>query len=297
MAKEFRVSHARIELDGLGGAAADPEYFESALAQSWVPGTEVSRYTRTWKLSARTVTEEGLWAGHIGFVKEGELATLEWDDASKDFVRGEASSGVVVPFIINLERQLVSFQLFPGEVRQNTVTGNLQALLSAEGTHFWTVRPVLFRRTIDQWLESVNRVSTFNVLLMYPNPNWTGREKVEGLVDGLRAETLRLKAKAAEDQTIDTGSDWFTQAMDHVRRGYGRADLTGPDKDTGEESHFVETSSGGAVPVVDRVAAEEDALEASVDDLSAAQARLVESHPQDIVVADVDEGLDDDPQG
>lgn len=294
MAKEFRISHAQIELEGLGGQSAAPDYFEDALAQSWVPGTEVSRYTRTWKLSARSEPQDRLWAGHIGFVKEGELTTLAWDEASKDFVRGEASSGVVVPFIVHLDRRLMSFQLFPGEVRQNTVTSNLQALLNVEGTHRWAVRPLSFRRTLDQWLGTVDRVSLFNVLLTYPNPNWIGREKVAGLVDGLRAEALRIRAKAAEGDSIDTGSDWFTQALDHVRRGYGNAYLSGPEKSTGSESLYVETAGGGASPVIDRVAADEGAFEVSTEELSVAQAQLIESHPDDTVAVDVDQGPDDD---
>ena len=259
-----------------------------------MPGTEVSRYGRKWKLSARAESETGLWAGHMGFVKEGELSTLEWDEATKDFVRGEASSGVVVPFLISVEDRLVSFQLFSGEVRQTTVTSNLQSLLNAEGTHYWAIRPVSFRRTFEEWLRSVNHVSSFSVLLTYPNPNWTGREKVEGLVEGLRAERVRIQANASEGRTIDIQSDWFRQAMDHVRFGYGRADVAGPEKGTGTESHFVETSKGGAIPVINRVPAEEDAYEVTVDDLAAAQVQLVESHPQDIVVVDTDEGPDND---
>ena len=69
MAKEFRISQARIELEGLG--SHDDLYFKNALVQSWVPGAEVTRYTRTWKLSARSEPEDGFWAVHMGFVKEG----------------------------------------------------------------------------------------------------------------------------------------------------------------------------------------------------------------------------------
>lgn len=90
MAKEFRVAHAEMRQPGLWqhGTLED---FRAALETSWVPGTRVTRYARTWIL-ARREDEDGLLAGEIGFVKEGELETLAFDDREQIFRRGEASS-------------------------------------------------------------------------------------------------------------------------------------------------------------------------------------------------------------
>ena len=220
-----------------------------------------------------TQLEEGFWSGHIGFVVDGKLATLDWDDKLNDFIRGEASSGTVIPFLISIrdENCLVSFQLIPGEVRPNTVTKNLQSLLNKEGTYCWTIDPLSFRSTLKQWLRSVNRISKFNVRLTPPNPDWTGREQVKGLVEGLNAKAANIIAKAGNEGSIDTDSDWFRQAMDHVRQGYGKLVLDGSDNRTGDTSRFIETDEGGIVRGIDRVSASDDEVEVTAEDLRQAQ--------------------------
>ena len=255
----------------------------------------MSRYGRTWILSARAEPEPGMWAGHMGFVMEGELSTLEWDDTKMDFVRGEASSGVVVPFVVSIENRIVSYQLFSDLVRQTTVTSNLQALLNNEGTHHWAVRAISLRRTLDEWLESVSLVSSFSFRLTYPNPGWDGREKIEDLMKSLKSENLHIGGRGAENRTIETDSDWFAQAMLHMRDGYGSVSVTGPEKDTGAESRYRETKDGGVVPVIDRVPAEEGTYEVSAQELSEAQTRRhFLSHPDDMVELSSPEGMEDD---
>lgn len=289
MARVFRVSHATIRLEGLG-EHGPPEYFRSALEYSWVAGAQVTRYGRTWRLSRWTTPEQRLWAGRMGFVKEGELPTVDWDPAAQDFVRGEASQGVIVPLIVSETHRIVSFQLVPDEVRPKTVTSNLQALLNDEGTHLWSIRPISIRTTFEAWLQSVNRISAFNVQLTHPNPDWTGRRNVQGLMTGLNAHTTRIIARADIKTSINTKSDWFTQAMDHIRHGHGKATLTGTDNDTGDESVFVETADiGGTVRIVDSVPERDDANEVSIEALKDAQVQLIETHLRDTVVVDDDE--------
>ena len=236
---EFRISHAWIQLEGLGEHGS-PEYFRSALDQSWVAGAQVTRYTRTWRLSKRTKPGEGLRTGHLGFVEEGELSTLHW----------------------------------------------------VNKTHIWKIVPISIQKNLDQWLATVTGVMTFNARLTYPNPNWTGRENVESLVEGLRAETVTIRAKTHEGSSIDIESDWFRQAMDHIRQGYGKATLTGIDRDTGNQSQFVETIDGGSVPIIDRVRGREESLEATTEDLRQSQDQLIETHSQDMVVIEADEESD-----
>ncbi len=226
----------------------------------------------------------------MGFVKEGELSTVDWDKEAQDFVRGAASRGIIVPLIVNEDHRLVSFQLVPGEVRPNTVTSNLQALLNDKGTHLWSVRPISIRTTLEAWLESVDRLSALKVRLVHPNPRWTGRKNVKSLMTGLNAEQMQIMAKADENDSIDVDSDWFKQAIDHVRQGYGGATLVGPDRNTGEESRFVETPDvGGTVRVIDRVIASDDTREVSIEDLTNKQAQLIDSHLHDAVVLEDDQ--------
>ncbi len=293
MAREFRVAHAEIQQHGLWQHVT-PEDFRSALETSWVAGTQVTRYSRTWRLSRRR-PDNGFWAGHIGFVKEGELETLAWDDNEQDFIRGEASSGVVVPFIIDHVNRVVSFQLIPGSVNVKTVTGNLEALLNEERTYHWEIVPVSYSMSFDEWRETVARVSRINARLVYPNPNWTGRENLESIMDSFNAEVMRLVAAAQEGSSLDVQSDWFLQAMDHARQGYGKADVSGTDKTTGEESKFSLTERGGVVPAVARIpASDETSSEVSIEALRDAQTDLLTRDPSERPALSPDEDDDDD---
>ena len=295
MAKEFRIAHAMIMLEGLAGSGP-PEYFRSALKQSWVAGTQTTRYGRTWKLSKGTRPENSLWLGRMGFVKDGDLTTVEWDETQQDFIRGEASSGIVVPFIINDDHRVISFQLLAGKVRPKTVTSNLQSLLNVEGTHTWSIRPATLRKTLDQWLDSVHRLSTLNVQLTYPNPRWTGRNKVKDIMTTLNAVTVGITATADQDNAIDTQSDWFRQSIDHIRQGYGQIVLTGPNNETGDESKFVETAEeGGTVRLIDHVAASDDAIEVTIDDLKGKQSNLIDLQLKSKVVVGTNDPADDVP--
>lgn len=281
-------------LKGLAGTSPDPELLSAALEQSWVPGTETERHNRKWKLSTRHDLDDLHWSGHIGFVREGHVTTTGWDDEAKEFVRGEAPSGVIVPFVVDLEASVVTFQLFPGEVKQRTVTSNLAALLNVEGTYTWSLEIISLSRSFAEWRTSVGRVISVAAGLEYPNPNWTGRDKLEDLIDGLKADTLRLRAKALEDDSLDTDGDWFTELLNHVRLGYGRTETSGVDLETGQVSRHVETPEGGSIPMIYRIAAEEGANEASFDELRAAQVELIQSQADDMVVIDDPEGLEDD---
>lgn len=226
----------------------------------------------------------------MGFVKEGELSTVAWDPKAQDFVRGEASRGIIVPFIVSEMHRLVSFQLVPGEVRPKTMTSNLQALLNHEGTHRWIIRPISIPQTLEAWLQSVDRLSAFSAQLTRPNPDWTGRRNVENLITGLNAAMTHIIARADEDNSIDTDSDWFIQAIDHVRHGYGKTTLTGPDADTGDESRFIETAdTGGTVRVIDVVTTGDDAEEVSIEALKEKQDQLIETHLPHTVAVDDDE--------
>ncbi len=295
MAREFRVSHAEMRQEGLWqyGTLQD---FRSALETSWVAGTQVTRYTRTWILARRT-EEDGLLTGELGFVNEGELATVAFDNLEQVFLKGEASSGVVVPFVVDIASRIVTFPLIPGAVRPKTVTGNLEALLNAEGTFRWHIVPVSYPMNFGEWEKSVISVRSLSARLTYPNPNWTGRADLESIMDGFRAEVVQIVASAGRDGSLDTESSWFKQAMDHARLGYGRATVSGTDRITGTESKLILTERGGVVPAISRISARDDASsELSIADIRQAQEELLALEPSERSVIDPDEGEDDDEQ-
>ena len=81
--------------------------------------------------------------------------------------------------------------------------------------------------------------------------------------------------------------------MDHIRQGYGKATLTGPDNVTGDESRFIETAdTGGTVRIIELVTAGDDDREVSIDGLKEKQAQLISLYLEDTVVVD-DEDIDE----
>ncbi len=294
MTKTFRVAHARIDLKGIWAAGGDDQ-FQAALEQSWVAGEEVFRYGRKWRISRHIEMDQAFWSGHIGYVEGDAFSTLAWNEETKEFDRGEASGGVVIPFVVNIPQRMLSFQYATRDVKLHTVTGNLQALLSKQSTYDWEVAPLSLKQTFEEWHASVTSISTLAALLRQPNPNWEDREKIADLLDGLEAEFVRLSARASEGVSIRTDSSWFIQLMDHVRRGYGQATMTGVNRESGSLTKFTQTGDGGALEATESVRVEDDVVELSRDDLAQTQHSFVERGEGVVVQSEFDEETDDQP--
>ena len=254
MGTSARIAFAKMELEGIFGA--ESSIFLDALRASWRPGASVVRYGRKWHLTKPYESSETVWTGRIGFVKEGELQTLSWDDEADDFQEGEASSGVVVPFAFDLTNRHIAFQLFAGQVRPQTFTGALQSLLNEQSTYTWRLLPLSRSMPFDKWIAEVRRITYFSFLLKLPNPTWEGREDIEAIVTQLEVETLRLRGRAKSNESVNAEADIFRQSLDHVQRGYGSGIVVGLD-DNEEESEWHSTE-GGSVPARGTIEIEEN---------------------------------------
>jgi hypothetical protein len=218
----YTIGYARARLKGLFADVG----IAQAIDDCWKPGVTVTRYGRRWFLTK--VLESGLnyRIGKIGFVSEREQITLIFDEDTMDFKRGAAPSGTVVPFGIMTTDGTIAFQLRAGVVRESTFIGALRTLFSeARKEYIWEVRSLAEATTYDEWLPRVERVTNFNLRLERPNPHYHGDEIAERIIEELRLEYARLIGVERAEEGIDVGSDLFTQALDHVLRGYGRASL------------------------------------------------------------------------
>lgn len=231
-----RIYHIGLAVASLEGLFQPP--LEEALRRSWVAGTTVTRYRRTWHLSRIHGESPYALSGQTGFVSETAVQTMFFDYTTGDFVKGAAPSGTIVPFAIRLEDGLVAYQLRPGLVRESSFTGALQALLNTPALEFvWIVRQAVEKRTWDQWRSDMETVSGFTIRVDRPNPYYGHDHLIENAVEGIRLEYLRLSG-AGTEEGIDTEADLFRQAVNHVLRDYGRAAVHGVDRE-GEESTWV----------------------------------------------------------
>lgn len=278
----YQVSLAGIEVRGVF------DLTHEVLDESWLSGATARRYGREWRLS-RPDHENGQWIGRIGFVKPGEVTTLEWDDEAEDFIEGDASGGVVVPFVIDVSEQVVAYQLRGNLVRPNTFTGALEALLNQNPTYVWSVYPLVVPRSFESWKSEIDRVTAFRFKLIPPNPNWIGRELVQGIVEGLETQLLTLSGRG---QDIDTGSDLFRQALDHVLQEFGQATVQGRDKLGFDSTWRTVKDTGGVVTPTTRIEAESEEVEVPTDSLSEALSDM--KHRMELYADDNASANDDD---
>ena len=219
--------------------------FATALHESWIPGMEVVRYGRTWRLTDRTAVEEGRWGGKLGFVKEGNISRLMWDPKNFDFRREAISSGIVVPFLIDTDRHLVSFQIKPADVRVVSVTGNLQALLNEGLLDRWRITPLYGQAgpDYDTWRKSVRTIKRFKASkLRKRNPHWGSEDKIKSLMDDYSAETVDIIARNNADG-LNENSEWFQECKNHIDDDYGEGEFAGEDLKTGKSSIYRQEGS------------------------------------------------------
>jgi hypothetical protein len=279
----FQVGFAVAVLEGLFGT--ERESFTEALRQSWRPGATATRYGRTWFLSKPRRRIGTVWTGRIGFLQEDQLTAVFWDEEEADFSHRATTSGVVIPFALNIATGFVGFQLLSGLVRPTSFTGAMQSLLNQDPLHRWSVEPLAINRTYEEWRSHVAVLTDFSFRLEVPNPHYVNEPDVEHLLEDLRVQVAKLVGRARSGESINDEADIFRQSLDHVRRKYGRGVLKGRD-DAGIDTEW-DSSKGGIVPLRRRV---ESAGEGEIEDddlirtLSEEEGRLddlVRGEPED----------------
>ena len=222
---DYLVGVAAISFEGLFYGTDMAE----AVSLSWHPGHSRQLYGRRWTITKVIESSGGDYFGKIGFVRTDDINTVSFDRDENDFVQGHTSSGAVVPFLISGHQ--IAYQLVPGAVRESTFIRAFTELMnSAQGNPvIWNLTPLSVETSYDSWAEGIDRITKFDFRLDPPNPHYGQDVIIEALVEGTNAEYVRLVGSAAKGQAIDTNSDPFQQALDHVSKDYGRATLTGLD--------------------------------------------------------------------
>lgn len=222
---EHTIAVAQVTFEGLFA----PDSVRQAVNESWTPGLNKDLYRRRWILTRILEESPQGYFGKIGFVREGEVNTLAYDEERGDFIEGQAPTGVTVPFFLSIDGR-ISFQLISNVVRESTFIRAFSELMNSSDANFdWVLTPLAYEFEYDNWIQTVERVTRFDFTLDRPNPHYGDDHLIEKLVEETRVEHLRLAGVAPADGKINTDSEPFLQALDHVIRNYGRATLTGVD--------------------------------------------------------------------
>jgi hypothetical protein len=128
-------------------------------------------------------------------------------------------------------------------------------------------------------------LTEFSFRLEVPNPHYVDEPEVERLLEDLELQVARLIGRAREDQGINDAAALFRQALDHVRRNYGRGVIKGRDE-AGLDTEW-DSSNGGTMPVRRRVESpaegeiEEDDLIQTLSQEEDSIGDLVRGEPED----------------
>lgn len=223
--RKARIAFASIRL--LPGRQQDRLVSDrAALLASLVPGTGVERFGREWRMAKFDRTEEYL-TGRIGFMAPGSTEEL-WNEKEQDFEPRRLVVGTTSPFAIKIESEggpfPIAFQLRGNRIKVQTFTGNFQALLhQASGNLRWSVDPIIRGEPWGEWAARVDRVVALSVKIERPNPHYS-RESVEQLVEGMKAQAMRLSAEAEDG--LDITDAFIQDLLDHAD-AYGSYTATG----------------------------------------------------------------------
>jgi hypothetical protein len=221
-----RVGFALIKADTLGNQSED-------LARSFVPGIEKHHNSRDWILG-RTSQRDHYLLGRIGFRRTLRIGM--WDPRGGDLVSTRTEDYVIAPFAVDLDDMRAAFQPRGRDISTRSFISAFQALLNAGANKSgevarWRVVAEHSEEPFDQWLEEVTRIERFKARIQRPNPNYVGRERVEELVEGLRASVAHISARADSDDPDGLNRDdgFLREILDHADRGYGTFDAYGED--------------------------------------------------------------------
>ncbi len=233
MTRQLRIGHAIIKLISPPGTLDFYDTPTKALSASWIPGTDNLWYGRRWRIGRRTEIDEGVWGGKVGFTKED--VTDYWDSKNNDFQDIPVEVGAAVPFVIDIQRQLLTFQYATSrKIPRDAVTAHLNVLLNKASAHVWEIKPLPSELTYEVWRKSVDRITRFKATLNRPNPRYPGPYIRQGIED-LEADVMTIEVKS---KRINERSTIMKECTDHQKAGYGSTEHTGPNRATGKPSTY-----------------------------------------------------------
>lgn len=245
-ARVARVAFGHVEPPG--GFAGSPPL--KAAQESFIPGTSVTRYNRTWYLGQ--VETGPVVTGRIGFDRLVGTSPL-WDETRKDFSMSAVREGSTSPFAYHLRSRRVAFQLRSSTIKRQSFCGALQALLN-EASPFkgWEVEPEAVATSFEDWRANfARRIVKVAAVVKVPNPHYED-EDVEELLDDAQAQAARLELTGDDLKLSD--SQLLAQFFHHANRNpnyghYKAQGVTSAGRRTEFDSRADESPLDASAPV------------------------------------------------
>lgn len=235
----LRAALARVLRDENAPASLlEEDGFRDALLQALDPAVTVERYSRSWRLSQPTAEDEWV-TGRLGFLEPATTAGINYSEDTQDFIEVEEqhAGGTFSNFAVHVPSQYIIFELKPqpNEIRPASFVGALRAILQQDQFARLTAELVFDSAKLNEWLDSVDKVSSIKISLRRPNPDYTGRpESIKRILEATNASKVRIEAESEEEGLEVRDSD-LREYTDYAE-DYGSIRATG-DKG-GRKSQF-----------------------------------------------------------
>jgi hypothetical protein len=199
----------------------------------------VTRYGKTWHVSQPEQLDDGFLAAKLGFVRTTSRNATTWDAERRDFVitEGMATEGSFAVFVIDLEREIIAFEIRPPDITLTGFLGAFRKLLATAGVRA-RVELLPDPREWRQFVSSVERVVRVTAVIHDPNPRWRpGAENLRAIVEGADAERGTVTATARENGALNTDAEWIDAAVTHVAE-HGKGDVRATGVTNGETTKW-----------------------------------------------------------
>lgn len=271
----LRVAFARVLRDENAPVNLfEADGFRESLLQALNPVVSVERYSRSWRLSQPTAEDEWV-TGRLGFVEPTVTPGITYSEEDQDFVELEEhhAGGSYSNFAIHIPSQYIVFEIKKQEIRLQSFFGAFKAILERDQLSRLTAELVFDSAKLNEWLDSVDKVSSIRIALRRPNPDYTGRpESVKRILEETNASKVKIEAESEEDG-LEVQNSELREYADYAEEGYGSISATGNKGES--KSHF---ASSRNVPQ-DQISTEKDEnLDSILAKLKQAGQSFIDSH-------------------
>lgn len=193
------------------------------------PQHAVTRYRRTWRFSRPRVDGSDI-LGKLGFVRSAHASETRYDEELEDFVTSDstASEGSFSMFVIDTEREILTFEERPPAIRRQSFLGNFSAILQQAG---FRSSVTLLRDPTDfrEFVDSVDRIEKIRAVVFEPNPGWReDARNLQAIIEQSNAQRAEVTAVAAAGESLNAEADWIEGALGQAaEHGKGTLKATG----------------------------------------------------------------------
>jgi hypothetical protein len=215
----------------------DKHDFKTSINRAIDPDLKLSpRYGRTWRFSLPQESD-GYLIGQFGFISAGTEQRPDYDEKLKSFIRKTVDTKILTYSLwaIDLNYQILAFEIRPPDIKYQTFVGNFQDFLDAKPGINLKIGKVVETERFIEWVAKVDKVIKFSATLRPPNPNYSSHpDFFSELLEQTNADQAKLEFTKDKNtnESLNTEQGKTLQAIvEYGKVGYSTIVARGYKKD------------------------------------------------------------------